>query len=495
MDTQTQHQSKPVIMLVIDTLMDAPLQNALENDNVPALKFFMDNGNYCSKVVSPFPTMSVNVDTTLLTGTYCNQHQLPGLVWFNQKENRLINYGSHIRELWKLGLGKSLEDILFNLNEKHISNDVSTIHEDLEKEGKASASINALIYKGNTEHFYHLPKLLTWFTHINKNRSAKAATLFSYGSLSKLNPSNQFGRFWQRFGFNNSFSVQELNHLIREQSIPSFTIVYLPELDKGVHKHGRMYLKGIKKIDQQLQSILDTCESWDDALQKYTWILIGDNGQAWVDKNRKEALIDLREIYKNYKIMKLKQGVTADDQIVLGVNERMAYIYSLDADSYPTSALVKDLENDKRIDVIAWKDNHWINVKSGFQKGLLKYHPAGEYFDEYDQSWTIEGDLSILDLTLTDKKVKYGEYPDALARLNSSLHSHQGDFLIASSKPGHEFIGEGSPRHVGGASHGGLHEQDSLIPMIVTGTESRPKHTRMVDLKEWILFLTSEKSG
>ncbi|MDQ0246833.1 hypothetical protein J2S09_004437 [Bacillus fengqiuensis] len=46
-----------------------------------------------------------------------------------------------------------------------------------------------------------------------------------------------------------------------------------------------------------------------------------------------------------------------------------------------------------------------------------------------------------------------------------------------------------SPTHVGGASHGGLHKQDSLVPMIVTGTNSSPKHLRMIDLNDWILTL------
>ena len=35
--------------------------------------------------------------------------------------------------------------------------------------------------------------------------------------------------------------------------------------------------------------------------------------------------------------------------------------------------------------------------------------------------------------------------------------------LSSPAKPGYEFIGEGSPTHVGGASHGGLHKQDSFV--------------------------------
>jgi hypothetical protein len=73
--------------------------------------------------------------------------------------------------------------------------------------------------------------------------------------------------------------------------------------------------------------------------------------------------------------------------------------------------------------------------------------------------------------------------------IHSSLYSHEGNFFIVSAKPGYDFLGEGSPTHVGGASHGGLNQQDSLVPLIVTGTYLAPSHLRLINLKEWILSL------
>lgn len=481
--------SKPVIMLVIDTLMDAPLQDAIKKNQALAFKFLIENGMYFPDVVSPFPTMSVNVDTTILTGTYCNEHQLPGLVWFNKKENRLINYGSDIRELWKLGLSRSLSDILFHLNDDHISKEVKTIHEELENRGKHSASINALVYRGNVSHHYKLPKLLTWFSSIQKESPPRAAKVFSYGALKKIIPLRWYLRFWQRLGFNNAFSVEQLTYLINKNQLPPFTIAYFPDLDQRVHKHGRMDIKGIGKVDLHLQKILNSFESWEEAIQKNIWITMGDNGQAWIDSNRKLALIDLRELFGSYRIMKLKKGVQPKDQIVLAVNERMSYIYTLDMDTVSINELVQVVQNDKRIDVIAWKDGSLIKVRSGEQKGEIRYSKGGEYLDQYNQSWFIEGKKELLDITINDRQVYYGEYPDALARIHSSLHSHEGNFIIVSAKPGYEFIGEGSPTHVGGASHGGLHKQDSLIPLIVTGTKTSPPYLRMVNIKEWVLSL------
>ncbi|MGX1983909.1 hypothetical protein [Thermolongibacillus altinsuensis] len=224
-------------------------------------------------------------------------------------------------------------------------------------------------------------------------------------------------------------------------------------------------------------------------MKDHCWIVMGDNGQAPIDADRKKALIDLRQLLRSYRVMKLKEGIKENDQIVLGVNERMAFIYSLNPKHLPLSDLAKTLQKDDRIDVIAWKEEESVHVISPAYDGELRFKVAGEYIDEYEQSWSLTGNTDILNLELKNNKILYNNYPDALARLYSALTSHEENYLVISAKPGSEFIGEGSPTHVGGASHGGLHKQDSLVPMIVTGVDSSPKHLRIVDLRDWILSL------
>ena len=103
----SESSKKSVVMLLIDSLMDEPLKEAVKNGQAPGLQYLLENGRYVPDMISPFPTMSVNVDSTLLTGVYSDQHKVPGLVWYNAKEKRIINYGSHIRELLKLGIKQS----------------------------------------------------------------------------------------------------------------------------------------------------------------------------------------------------------------------------------------------------------------------------------------------------------------------------------------------------------------------------------------------------
>ena len=89
--------------------------------------------------------MSLNVDSSLLTGMNTNIHKVPRLVWFDDKEKRLINYGSHIRELIKLRLVKLMRDILYYLNNDYLSSEIKTIYEELADNVKSSASINTLL--------------------------------------------------------------------------------------------------------------------------------------------------------------------------------------------------------------------------------------------------------------------------------------------------------------------------------------------------------------
>ncbi|QNG58288.1 alkaline phosphatase family protein [Bacillus sp. PAMC26568] len=486
-----QSQKKRIIMLMIDTLMDQSIQAAIKDGKAPALQFFMKNGRYISNLVSPFPTMSVNVDSTLLTGVYSDKHKIPGLLWYNEKEKRIIDYGGHVSELFKLGLKQSMVDIFYNLNHEHLSKQHKTIHEILKDKGIQSASINALLYRGSYATQLKIPFLLSLFTGLKRELNSYAPNLYSYGAMHKLNPLKKNSFFWQKYGFNDKFSSNELAYLINRNELPAFTIVYYPDLDQSVHKNGRTDIKGIEKVDQQLQKILNQFQSWEDALANTVWIILGDNGQAWINQNRKEALIDLRKLLSSYRIVKLRKGVTLEDEIVLAVNERMSFIYSLDTQKAPLEEIAKILQKDSRIDVIAFKKQKTVTVTSGLHNGHLQFHPDGDYSDEYEQSWFIEGEKKILDLSITDKRIEYGDYPDALARLFSSFFSHEGEYIIVSAKPGSEFKGESSPTHIGGASHGGLHKQDSLVSMFVSGTDSTPRHMRILDIKDWLLTLIS----
>ncbi|WP_169577113.1 alkaline phosphatase family protein [Salsuginibacillus kocurii] len=480
---------KGVIMVMLDTLMDKPFQQALEQEDLSVLPYFMDRGEYYPRVVAPYPTMSVNVESTLLTGHYPDQHRVPALAWFNQKENRLINYGTHVLEMRKLGLSTCLYDSFYRLNQEHLSSDVKTIHEELADQGLTSASINPLMHKGNVPTTITVPSLIRLFVSLEKNIEISAADKFVYGRLANLSPLKKYSRLWNKYGFNNKFSIQEFSHLVKNDTIPDFSFVYLPDHDKNVHKRGPMDTKGIKDMDKQLKPLMDAFPSWEEALKNYIWIIIGDNGQSGVQKDKNKALVDIRKLLQPLKITKLRKGVQNDDQVVVASNLRSCFIYTLKPDEVPVTEIAEKLQTDSRVEMAAWKSEGWIHVIKGECNETFTFKEGGSMKDEYKQTWEIDGDHSLLDLSITENVIEFGDYPDALKRLHSALHSHEGEFVVTSVKPGHEFISESTPKHPNGASHGGFHKNDSFIPMLVTGTDAAPDFLRIVDLKKWILNL------
>lgn len=489
------HPEKPIIFILIDSLMEEPLQKVIDEGKAPALRFFQENG-YLQQVISSYPTMSVSIDSTILTGEYPDKHQIPGLVWFDVENKEMINYGSAKGETWKTGLRNVLENTFYHLNHTHLNKNIKTIHETLAEKGWQSASINSLIYRGPIETKLNLPYILRKMNFQSFNGKVQTPALFSYGRFSQYHSKNNVNTFpWRRFGFNDAFTALELIKWIEANQLPHFTFAYFAELDQPVHKKGvEQSLSAIEKVDNQLQNILNTFPSWEAALEKVIWMIMGDSGQSNVRNEKKEALIPLNDLFDAYQLFDVKKGVRKKDDLAIAYNERMAYIYPLH-DQISTEQVIETLSKEKRIAFMAWKNkDSFISVTTPSKREQLKFAPGGPLKDLYKQTWKIKGDASILDLKITENHLSYGNYPDGLSRLYSALHSHRGDYIIVDAKPGFEFVGEGTPTHVGGASHGSLHKKDAMVPMIVLGTDIKPKHFRAVDLYDWFLQILDKNN-
>jgi len=484
---------KPVILITIDSLMLEPLQQIMKEGKAPAFSFLIERGQLYPEVVSSYPTMSVTIDSTLITGTYADQHKIPGLIWFKEDENRIVSYGSGLREIWNNGVKNVARDSIIHLNESHLSKDVQTIHEEIENLGLSSASINGLLYRGNEKQKLNVPKLISMANLLPKEIEINGPKLLSLGSLSQYNPENDRHKFaWKRMGVNNQFTVNELTFLLKENKLPAFTLAYLPDADKLVHKNGPDDLKGIEKADQALQDLLNSFSSWEEAIQKVTWIVHGDSGQSLVNKDKNVALIKLNELLNEYSVWERNKE---NAQLAIAINERSAYIYVNDT-QVERSEIIQKLKEDERVGFIAWKEGDTNVVISPESNKELTFSPNGPYEDGYNQSWHVDGDLSILDLAINEQGIlTYNDYPDALARLHGALHSQEGNVILVDAKPSYEFVEKHSKDHAGGGAHGSLHKVDSIVPLIVAGTEDRPEFQRLVDMKEWILRLVSGTLG
>lgn len=471
-------------MIIIDSLMDAPLQDAIHVGKAPALQFLMDHGTYYPRIVSSFPTMSVVIDSTLLTGTMPNKHGIFGLCYYLPDQRRLVNFGTGAKESIAFGVKRILSASMMELNQHLLSSQVSTIHE---ATSYPTGSINATVYRGKKEHTIIPPTSARLFKILPNKITTRGPEVFSYGSMHPISPRSERGGMIHRYGMNDRFSQMEISELIRTNRLPAFTISYMPKNDDVVHQKGTASIKGIKKADQELQSILNVFSSWEEAIEKVTWIILGDSGQTNSLPKSNSTYVHLDQTLQSYRLKPAKEEIPREqDQIVLAVNERMAYVYVLD----PTLSLAevsKTLQSESSLDLIVWKEEDTYYVISGTLPGQLQFQPNGPYIDEYQQSWQITGDLSLLDLTLSEDQttIEYNSYPDPLERLRCALDQPER-VIVVTATTGYELVYGSSPTHKG-ASHGSLHQLDSLVPMIVCGEESGPTYPRLVDMKQWIL--------
>jgi hypothetical protein len=295
-----------------------------------------------------------------------------------------------------------------------------------------------------------------------------------------------------RMGFNNAYALEVAKRLVRDNRLPDFLYVYLPDQDRRLHRNGPPGTEGAVRLDGQLWSLLESFGSPEEALQRAVIIVVGDSGVAQLLPAGREPVIELHRILRDFRLLPPDGRAADDTEIALAVNETMAYVYKLS----PRASLkdiAEALAGDSRIDFVAWKESGWYYVRQGGTSRGMRYKPGGDAADPYGQTWTLEQDAAVLDVTVdrSGRRLAYGRYPDGLRRLSAALDSHTGPFLIVSAKPGFEFADRRSPTHSGGGGHGSLHETESLVPLIIAGTDRKPDHLRIVDLKSWILRLAA----
>lgn len=481
-------KTKKVILILTDSLMPHAIERGIQQKSLPTLQYLIEHGQYYNNVVSSFPTMSVTIDSSLLTGSYPDEHYVPGLTWFSIDEKKVINYGTGPMEIMRHGLDKVLNDAIINLNGKHLNPNRKTIYEELAKYKLTSASINGFIYRGVTNHNLSIPIWARGLSSLPKQVQVKGPDILALGAIS--NPYNVKDGITNKLGLSNQYSIETVRQMVKADQLPNFTLVYLPDLDHELHKHGPSDIEGPKKIDQDVRSLLEAFGSLDKALEQTTIVIAGDSGMTPIYASKHNPVIDLPELFADYEVLRTGAAVSDKTEMILAVNETMSYIYKWKTkDSLRT--LAETLAHDSRVDIAAWKEKDWIHVLQGGTKKEFRYRHGGEFADPYGQKWTINKDPAVLNLQVnpSTRSIEYGLYPDALQRLSSSLNSHQGEFIVATAKPGYEFADRSSPLHKNGGGHGALRRDESLVPLLICGTDEKPQHLRIVDIKQYLLKL------
>ncbi|MFZ3173004.1 MAG: alkaline phosphatase family protein [Carboxydocellales bacterium] len=494
-----ENRPKKIILIIIDSLNPQAVESCFQQGLVPALSFLKEQGQYYPRCVSVFPTMTPTAISSIVTGTGPDFHHVPGFVWFNRREKRFINYGASFKAIWKLGLPMVIQDLLFNLNIKQLSKKVRTIYEILEDQGWSTAAINFYIFRGRNVFETKIPflmQILSRFRIIGRLMGPKLLVLGEVCRPAKL---FKDAKLWapvgpfHKFGLNDEFSGIISSYLIKEGKQPDLMLIYLPDTDGYAHRHKPTEIaESLTKADKQIERILSSYGTWEQAIEECIFMVSGDHSQSLINSTE-GSIIDLRFRLEEFKQAKLGK-LSIQKDIAICPNERMCHIYVLRWREHRKAAIkhriIQLLQEDERIDQIMWKEIHHGVAQYVVSKGesRLSFSKGGTRVDEYGQSWSWEGDLTVVDgYTEQDGELTFAAYPDSFNRISSLLECAQAGDVVCTAKLGYEFGGEGAPTHPGTGSHGSLHWEDSCVPLIITGTEQKLEHPRILDFVPFIL--------
>ncbi|MFY0546071.1 alkaline phosphatase family protein [Brevibacillus sp. H7] len=481
---------KKVLLFLIDSMMPQVLERCIALKKAPGLQFFMERGQYIPDCVTVFPTMTASIDCSLVTGVYPDQHQVPGLVWYDPETKEIVNYINGAAQVLKIGLEQCATNVLFDLNERHLSKEVKTIHEELEESGLVSGSINVIAHRGHKRHKVQLPVALQAATRFKRQVKVSGPTIMSLGTLVKPDIFRPITWNWSQtlqssYGINDAYAIDVLIEVVRSGKQPDFSLVYLPDNDHKLHRSPGEAVEHLAEVDQQLVRFLNSYASWEEVLEQNVCLFISDHGQTVIGDSQ-EHNIPLEELLNEFSIHRLGTEVSKEHDVVICNNERMAYLYPVHEEKM--TALISALVKEKRIDLIAWKEGAKIAVRKGGTEQTLRFWKGRSYRDPYGADWDAEGDFQVLGVHLNDRELTFDAYPDAFSRLYGALFSQKAAVVAITAAPGFEFISESAPTHLGGGSHGSLHKQDSLIPLLVAGTARLfPTPARLIDVKSFIL--------
>lgn len=488
---------KKVIFILIDSFKPNVLASCLKQGSIPGLSFLIKKGILKNNCVSVFPTMTPCAISSITTGVFPGQHQIPGFVWYNRREKRIVNYGASPRAIWKIGFFQVIKDLLINLNKKQLSKKVKTIYELLEEYGISTSAVNFYIFRGKHIFKTKLPflmRLLTFFKLRDKIIGPKSfflGDIIPYPNFIVKSKFRMPTGLFNRFGINDEYSGTVANRLIIEGKQPDLMLVYLPDTDAYCHRHNPdKSHSSIIGADKQVQKILDAYDSWEEAIEKNVFIICGDHAQSRVD-NKSSAIIDIDKLLSDFKLANISRKRVINKEAALCGNERMMHIYILKRKQVIQKIFLERLTKDERIDHIIWRE--WeenkpiYKVQRGGKEGILSFTRNGPFVDDYMQDWWVEGDLGILDIKNSNNKLTFDNYPDAFNRIASAFDAYSGSDIMLTAKIGYEFGGDEAPIHPGFGSHGSMHKLDSVVPLIISGSEYYLEKPRIVDIVPFIL--------
>lgn len=472
--------AKKLVLVVIDGMKPEALARAIDAGAAPTLARLLRDGYGSGECISSFPSLTPVATATITTGAGPSRHGVPSMHWYKHDEDRYVDYGISFASARRAGVITVLKDLVYRINQEHLSRDTPTFFERLESAGVRSACTTYMIYRGPHAHEFVGTGLGGRIAGITgMSRVGYGPSELIYGDIfdSRGTPCrSSFGAPGRR----DRHSACAAMELIAQDAY-DFLLLSLPDNDNYSHRIGPdAQPTSIGHADVQIQRVIEAYGGYREFMRDHAVIVMSDHSHSLV----REPL-DLLGMLRadDWEIIQPRQSrrKAKGAQIAVSPAARFGSVHLLDRDrrARELPLLAHDLRTREQIDQVLWLSANGAGpgeaaVASGRHE--LRFAPGDAFRDSRGRGWDVEGDFDVLGLVAADGMIDSRDYPDALGRAWSALHTEGLGDVLVTPKLGYEFSDWGGVAHVGGGTHGSLHADDSAAQLIVAGTGERHEH-------------------
>ena len=481
-----------VVFIVIDGMGTEAFEQAVSSGRAPALAFLRSNSAYVRDSVAMFPTITPAATASLLTGEVPARHGIPGMCWYDRDAQRFVNYGQSFRAAVVQGMKRLVHDFLVNMNARHLSPNVRTLHEVLHDMGHETASINFMVFRGPYDQTVEPNLLHRVLLPWRDVPDALPGPKEHYFADIINGPSDACGgilkvrSFDKRMAATDAYAACVTRDLLRRDAA-DMILFYLHENDHLSHKHGpQSQIDNLVQADEHIAEVLGTYDSWEETLARIGFVVTADHSQSPVSDERGHIL-DLGDVLEEFEQVRPgKREEFEDRDLAVCGNGRAAFVYLNESRSaFLLPRVIRSLNECEGVDQVMWREGSSYCVRS--DRGFLRFEPSEKgVADERGNTWRFEGDLGVVSGVVDEDILRTPEYPLALWRMQSALDLKRLGDVVATIKLMWECKDLAGADHRGGGDHASLHAQDSFVPFLST-LSSPPLHPATVDVAPHIV--------